>query len=702
MDNTGERPQREVEPQAEIHYHDEAERHNEMKPSQETETQPMLPLEPSVRSRAISIQSLRASISAVSDLSILECSSKGKCLSDSKVTTKPDIHADPQWMPFALRWYFITMTAGLSITFAATVFALYWRSHRNNGLYTEESAMPGWKFVPTLIGVLYTQLTAMIFGAVKRTEPFAKMARTDGRIPVARYTLLEKTKPWWTTFARGFQRRRNGGSWNWIIILSCSSYMLAILGISPISAALLWTKEVPQTSSELLVQLEMRNGSTLHPRAERDTYLQTMGAILQNYSTSPWITDGFVVLPFWRDDITATGSPWDSQVSKSGTWDANTTILHNDLVCAELSLKEKEIYLRPDHYKTAFSNESYAASVLLESNHGCQLNLTVNISFPMEGHTVQFSRDWISWSDIHTVIMDDSSSTDMVRVNQDCHEEEIIIMSTPWWLNEPQDEGPTNTLLDNMTMLGYACHADYSVATIPVRAIAVSNALSVEFDEELFNQMRTPVPSTVLDLPKLHELYTDATWGRFVPQESALNPASRYYMFGGAAAMLGMSYNFSVPRMMADSNLLMVAAQFRRRFFAEIVGASLQRTGILEERRTTGSRLSFVRKVLISGQAASMICALLLLSSVSFLGVLWMTHRSRKALNTHQDPSTVLGTSIWASGNAMVLHRFTKLDLANRKTLKEELANRTFFSKHGNLDEAEADIQIAHKSTTNQ
>jgi hypothetical protein len=287
----------------------------------------------------------------------------------------------------------------------------------------------------------------------------------------------------------------------------------------------------------------------------------------------------------------------------------------------------------------------------------------------------------------------------MVRVNKDCHEEEIIIMSTPWWPNKPPNEGPTNTLLDNMTMLGYACHADYSMATIPVRAITASNALSVEFDEELFNQMRTPVPSTVLDLHKLHEIYTDATWGRFVPQESALDPLSRYYLFGGAAAMLGMSYNFSVPRMMADSNLLMVAAQFRRRFFAEIVGASLQRTGILEERRTTGSRLSFVRKVLISGQAASTICALLLLSSVSSLGILWMTHRSRRALDAHQDPSTLLGTSIWASGNAMVLHRFTKLDLANREILKEELANRTFFSKHGNLDEAEVDIQIAYKST---
>lgn len=80
-------------------------------------------------------------------------------------------------------------------------------------------------------------------------------------------------------------------------------YILAIAGKSPISAALLGTKEVPQISPEVLVQLEFRNGSTLHPRAERDTYLQTIGAIFQNYSISPWITDGFVVLPFWPEDL---------------------------------------------------------------------------------------------------------------------------------------------------------------------------------------------------------------------------------------------------------------------------------------------------------------------------------------------------------------------------------------------------------------
>jgi hypothetical protein len=685
----------------------ETERLNAVISCPEAETQ-QVPTESSQRSRTNGVQSLHASISEVSSPSIVEPSDKRKFLSDINVNQYPDTFTDPQWMPFALRWYFIAIIATLSIAFAATASALYWRSHKNNGLCSEDSAMLGWKFVPTLIAVLYTQLTAMLLGAVKRTDAFAKMARANGRIPLARYTLLERSKPWWTTFARGFQRRRNGGSWNWCLILSCGTYILAILGISPISAAILGTKEVLQTTSEVFVQLEIPNGTTLRPLAERETYLQTMAAISQNYSTSPWITDGFVVLPFWPEDSTDTSSPWDSQVSNSGTWEAETTIFHNELVCTKLSLEKKDIYLRhaQSEYEAEINDKLYLASVLLESNFGCKFNFTVNVTENIpEGtqpavHTpfLTFSSDWVSWSDINHIILGGSYSDDATGIlNEDCHESEIIMMSTPWW--PAQFLTPTYSLLENMSMSAYACHPDYSMAIVPARATVAQKALSVEFDEDIFHQKRIPLPSTIFDLRELNKIYTDIQWSSFVPQPSMVETsAGGDFTFGGAAAMLGAPYNFSVPRMMADSDLPMVAAQFRRRFFAEIIGTSLQHTDLLEERRTTGRRLEFVRKVIVSGQATSIACGLLLASSTFLFGVLWMMNASKRTLNAQQDPSTPLGTSVWAGGNATVLRKFTKLDLATRKMLKNELANRIFFSKHGNLDEVEADVQIAHKS----
>jgi len=668
----------------------EGNRHPEM------ETQQLLPSTPTAHSRTNTHRSHRASISNVSSVSSVEPGGERKYSYGFICTARSNTHSEPQWMPFALRWHFITTAAGFSISCAAITFALYRYSHNNNGLCAEDSAMPGWKFIPTLIAVVYTQLTGIILGAVKRTGPFARMGKTDGRIPVARYTLLEKAKPWWTTLTRGFQRRRNGGSWNWVTILSCGTYILAILGISPMSAALLRTKGIHQTSPETLARLAMRNGLMLQPRAERDTYLRTMGAIFQNYSSSPWITDEFVILPFWSRDSVDTGSRWDYKVQDSGTWEANTTVFHADLVCAKLDMKKNDMYLRhaPEEWQED-GEKFYQASVLLESNNGCQFNLTVNVS------DTALTTDWISWSDINNITSDDYSMSDaIVQWNEHCHEDEIIMMSSPWLPR--QDITPIDEFLQNMTMLAYACHTNHSMATIPTRATASSGTLSVEFDENLFHQIRTPVPPTVLDLLELRKAYTDIKWSDFVPHETKTSDIEidLYDVpFTGPAAILGEPYNFSIPRMMADSQLPVVAAQFRRRFFAEIVGGSLQRTEVLEERSTAGHRLGSVRIVLVSGQAACIICALLLICFVFFLGILWETRAAKTTLNISQDPSTLLGTSIWGSGDAMVLRGFTKLDLATRKTLKEELAGKVFYSKHGKLRESEANIQDDHEST---
>ncbi|PZC93347.1 DUF3433 domain containing protein, partial [Pyrenophora tritici-repentis] len=667
----------------------------------EAETRKLLPSTSPVHSRTNSIRSYRATVSNNSSTSVVEPADKRKFSCRFICTNHFNTNADPQWMPFTLRWYFIIILAGYSITCVAVILVLHQYSHKSNGLCTEDSAIPGWTFIPTLVAVFYRQLIAMVFGAVKMTDPFARMSKASERTPVARYTILETTKPWWTTLAQGFQKRRNGGSWNWVMILSSSIYILAILGISPMSAALLRSKEVQQKSSEAVVQLTMPNGATLRPRSERNTYLQTMSAMFQGYSTSPWITDGFVILPFWPENPNDSGSPWDSRVSNSGTWEADTTIFHNDLVCTKLSMKKKDIYLRHAHddQESRLEDTLYAAFVLLDSSHGCQLNVTVNVTrniVEKDEPSLQFASTWVTWSDIDEIMLGDSYLRNAtLRLNEDCQETEVIMMSTPWWYS------PLTTTIDrfleNMTMLAYACHSEYSMATMPVRATSALGTLAVEFEEDLFQQMSTPIPSTISNLLALSKIYTDVEWSQFAPQRPS--GPSDHVIVGGYAAMLGAAYDFDVSKMMADPDLPMIAALLRRRFVAEVVGGSFQSMKILEEHRTTGHRFEYVRKVLVSGQAASTICAMLLISSFSLLTVLWVSQAKRN-LNIYQDPSTVLGISVWGSGNATTLSKFAKLDLAARKVLKEELADRTFYSRDGSLDEIEASIRVSHEEKT--
>jgi hypothetical protein len=652
----------------------------------EPESQQLLPPTSPAWTKANSIRSQHASISDVTSQSSPIPGKDGEPEFGNANTRSWSSHGGPQWTPFALRWYFVMVPAILALVCTIVVTTLYWSSHKNNGLGPESSAMPGWKFIPTLIAVIYTQLTAMILGAMKRTEPFARLAQPLGRIPISRYTLLEKSKPWWTTLSHSFQKKRHGGSRNWALMASCIVYILAILAISPISAALLGSAEVRQASPETFVRLAIRNNSALRPRADRATYLRTTGAILQNYSTSSWITDEYLVLPFWHPDLPQAESPWNVQSLRTKNWEANTTVFHNDFVCTEMHLVKKDMYLRHIIKSEDFLeneagrfNKTYLASVLLESKQGCHFNLTLNATHgvPELGGV---DRHWMSWSDAHRIMLSDAYSEDaIVRLNEECSANETIILSTPWWERNSEPEEFWN----NLTIRAYACHTDYSMATIPVRVTGMPEDQSVQFDEDLFRRVRTPVIPAMIDPPELHNIYTDVVWSDFIAQEMM--------EFGGAAAVLGRQYNFSIPAMMADPNLLARATRFRRRFFAEIIRATLQHdpTSAVEQRSTAGLSYAPVRKVLLSGQAASVLCTLLMLSFCALLAIIWWAHPTTRHLGLSCDPSIVLGVSLWASGNLQVLSDFRTQDLATRQSIKELLMGRLFTTNNGVLHEVE-------------
>ncbi|KAH6616889.1 hypothetical protein C7974DRAFT_319174 [Boeremia exigua] len=533
----------------------------------------------------------------------------------------------------------------------------------------------------------------MVLGAVKRTEPYARLAKTLGNVPVARYTLLEKPKPWWTTLLHGFQKKRHGGSRNWAIIASCIVYILAILGISPISAALLSSKEVQKGDTESFVRLALRNDSAhpLQPRAKRDTYLQTTGAILKNYSTSPWITDDYLIMPFWPSNSPHVESPWTFRSLQADSWEANTTVFRNDFVCTDLRLSKKDMYLRHAvnssdsmNDETLRYNKTYVASVLLESDHGCHFNLTVNATAQYGYENVEVTGNWISWGDSHRIMFRDEYSKDaIVRLNEECPEDEIILMSTPWWEEYTKPE----KLFNNLTVQAYACHSEHTMADIPVRILGKPERQSVQFDEEMFHRIRTPITPAMVDLQELRNIYKSVAWSDFIPQKPSSSMKKGF--FGGSAAVLGRGYNFSIPEMMADPNLLARAGRFRRRFFAEIIGATLQHNtiSVSQQQQMAGVSYGSSRQVVVSGQAAYILCALLATSFCALLGIIWWVRPTKRNLGLYCDPSMVLGVAQWASGNRSVLSEFRRLDLATRKSLKEDLTNRLFVTREGGLHE---------------
>jgi hypothetical protein len=347
-------------------------------------------------------------------------------------------------------------------------------------------------------------------------------------------------------------------------------YILAILGISPISAALLGSREVRKANSETFVRLAIRNNYTLLPRADRETYLQTTSAIFQNFSTSPWITDEYLVLPFWLSDLPQGESSWNYRSLRTNTWEANTTVFRNDFVCTDLHLSEKDM---------TQNNGTQHDSVLFDSDDGCHYNLTVVMT-----------KNWMSWGGAHGIMsdsVDDRSA--VVRLNDQCSGDETILLSTRSWTPGIKQQ---TELPENLTMRAYACHNDYTMATIPVRVTGTSEKQSVQFEEDLFRRMRTPIGSGTIDVRDLHSIYTDFRWDEFIPQEKD-TPTSQSRRMRGPAAMLGRRYNFSVPAMIADPDLLAHAIP-RGRFFPLSFRISSTITSLVKTAATSTNPLVFM------------------------------------------------------------------------------------------------------------
>lgn len=534
--------------------------------------------------------------------------------------------------------------------------------------------MFGWKFVPTLIAVLYTQLAAMILGAMKRTEPFARLARQSGHIPLARHTVLEKSRPWWTTLFHGLQKSRNGGSRSWPIVLSCATFILATLGISPLSATLLSLKEVKWTTPTELTRFSLQNPSLARPRIDRETYLRTNAAILQNYSTSPWATDEYFVVPFWPKD--SMDSLWNYKSTESQTLEAETTVFRNDYVCSELHLKKKYFTLLSSRF-----TKSYSATVIMESNDGCQYNITRKVASDLvttaERNTQIGSWTQIPWINDANI---QSRSSRIEPMDSCAHEEESILMSTAWYGNrEPSD------FLPGFNITAYACHNNHTMATMPVRVSSTATGLSVNFDKDVFNQIRHEVPQTVMNISGLQGLYTDPGWYNYIPQKGYLNRSLG--LFGGASVLLGTKHKFNITDMMNDSDLVANAAQMRRRAFSEILQTSLKHLSDSDMEAVTGSRSTTELRVMVSAQITTVLCSLFLGSFCILLALMWTTRLSHRPLNLCSDPSTVVGLSALISSDASILSMLKTLDLSNRKRLKLEFAERRFSLSHGTLEE---------------
>lgn len=233
--------------------------------------------------------------------------------------------------------------------------------------------------MPTVLAVLFTLSITMIAEDVKRTEAFARMTSPE---PIAaNHTLFYIPKVWWKSVFIALSPRRNGGHRRWVLSLSSLAAGISVLVISTFSSSVFVTRDVVIRTATQLQRYTPQQNRSIVLLPKRDTYTRAISGFLYNATTSLWVSDSHVVLPFTTP---GTNPP----ILEEGTWAARTKVLKMESMCTSLELVEKtDINITFTSAGSSLCNGTcYKSSrgLKLRSEDGCEVQLQTPIAVTVE------------------------------------------------------------------------------------------------------------------------------------------------------------------------------------------------------------------------------------------------------------------------------------------------------------------------------
>jgi hypothetical protein len=612
--------------------------------------------------------------------------------------TAPNEHdTNATWLPYTLRWPFLCLVITLTIVLLLIVILLYRLSATNHGLGNNDGSsilLFGWRFTPTLIAVLYVQLTAMLLDDVKRTEPFARLATAGGS--KASSAILQAPGAWWNALSDGFSRKKNGGRRSWLLICSALVNILGFLAMSPLSSSLLSSQDVSVPKRVDFERMTPKADSALAMNAGRETYFRTIGHLLQNVSTSAWISDNYTILPFWPSD--GGHAPLGPLLSTTPqTWQAETVVLNSELECEPMKLVSTgNLNDTFTSANTGAVHNATTVSIVLRSDDGCTygLELEDGLGMVLQGggtwsNLMTFSiPTWNSGEGAVAGNLGLNSTSGMARLNhsKECGDREILLISTAWIENPGGGLDPTNLdFLSNFTYSARICSTNFYMANMTVTASLSGAASEVSFDEQEYNQTRVAIPGTFLNVNELQTLSLDPGWIYYMSlPEGTTRPS-----LGGPSIILGSFYNFNLTTMINDVDVGSKAARMKQRFFGEVLQSSLTQEGASQNDNIQGKIIVVERRVIVTGGVAIALAALLFSSFCLLVLIWWWSSLRRRPLNLRSDPATTTLIASLVTLEPRTRLAIRNLDQSSKRQMQESLLEKHFYTLPNALHELE-------------
>lgn len=581
------------------------------------------------------------------------------------------------WIPYTFTHTFLALLSLVALGLCLVTFLLWGRSSNNHGLGPDDgtSAMLfAWRYSPTLVAVIYAQMVAVLFEDVKRTEPYARLARPKGAKATA--SILKAPGPWWTVLYDGFSKKRND-SHSLILIFVSFLNIIGFMAISPLSSAFLFSENVVLPKPTNFLSLSPAAESPLPIDADRTTNFRALANLLQNVSTSPWITDEYTLLPFWPDDVS------DAPISSlpkipSQKWEAQTTMFKTELKCVEMTVEHLSntfvVYQKP-----YAGHESY--SIVWGSPDGCEygLNVTKDV-FDVGGG---------SWSDSSTFYQamsqvnnqnepPDSSSNSTAG----CHGREIIILSESW-----KSAGATYT--------AQVCDTNYWMANVTTTITLDGDEPEIFFDDDEFQRGKIPISDSILNTTEFSNLMLNPDWPTYMISILWSDQA----ILGGPSVLLGALYDYNMSALVKDPDWIRSAAKAKQRYFGEVLQASLTRPDASQRIAMKGDIHDVEARIVVQDGPAIALGVLFAISFCLLLAIWRLSSLQKRPLHLNEDPASAMGATFLIMQKSRTNLSFRNLRQPSAKTLHDTLEKEQFYTDSKGLSRVNTnDLVIKHSS----
>ena len=587
-----------------------------------------------------------------------------------------------KWLPISLRWWFMAFLflLSLGLGLAALLLALHSRTHQGLGAESNSPAfLFTWKFVPTLLAVMYTLLIMIMVSDIKRTEPYARLSRPSGAPASA---LFIRPSPLWSDPVTSLRRTSNGGALNWAVFWAALVNIVSLLLVVPFSAAFIYPAEVVFLNSSNFSRLTLSADGPLKLSTDDSILFRTISGELLNTTTSAWVNNGYAALPFWPSDEKT--FPLGGVLSSSPQqWTANTTIYQMGLECNMMSLRSFANSTLPA--STGSSGTNFL-SFVIESEDGCALGLA-GFS-PDSGTDTIFSTGGGWWSEApafdYPLFWAPSNGTMadltpgypiLLNTTSQCGTRSMFFLAESYKQNQ------------TFRALGQVCTSSYYSASLPVTVSNAESPPSITFDSKVFESTKEPIASNVLNTSAFESSFLDQNWAfKFQFPNSSLNPDLPLRpKLGGPLGLLGAEHNFDLSEMLSNPNLTTQARQIKQRFLGESMMSSFRHIAAENSESILGTSATLERRIVVSFKAGLILAVAMLLSSCILILVAFHTRPHKRPLNLLRDPGSLRAMTSLISSRPDIRSFFEGTDRSSECAMRQKLTGYDLYLRNGEL-----------------